>query len=118
MLQPKTEHIGKLDKWLRIQSKIVGVNESNEDEEAGWEDVVTCWGSIEDRQVSSGEEYRADQLTSFQNSTIVIRYRTDVTTKNRILSEGEIYNILTIAKVGRKRFLSLSTETGGQYQES
>jgi SPP1 family predicted phage head-tail adaptor len=98
---------------------MISTNESNEDEEIGWQDVVTVWASKEDISgVSSGEEYRAEKLTAYQNTIFKIRYRTDITTKLRLVCNGVNYGILEIAEDGRKRFLTVTAETGEEYQES
>lgn len=122
MLNVKQE-IGKLDKRLTIQQKVVGDNESNEDEESGWENIATSptvWGSIEDRVAgfgSGGEVFRGNELTAYQGVIIILRYRTDVTPENRIVCEGFTYDILAVAQIGRKRFLQITAETGRQYKE-
>lgn len=121
MLNVKQD-IGKLDKRLTFQQKIVGENESNEDEENGWENIATSptvYGSIDDRMggVASGEAYRGDQLTAYQGVSMVIRYRADITPLNRVVCEGFVYDILSIAQVGRKRFLQITAETGRQYND-
>jgi head-tail adaptor len=123
MLQPKSPQIGTFDKQLTIQQKVVGSNDSNEDEETGWENIATnpiVKGSIEDRLSgfgSGGEVFRGNELTAYQGVTINMRYRTDVTPTNRIVCEGFIYDILAVAQIGRKRFLQITAETGRQYQE-
>jgi SPP1 family predicted phage head-tail adaptor len=119
MLQHK-EIIGRLDYRITFQQKQVGENESNEDEEVGWENIdsnPTVWASKKESTVASGEEYRADKLTGFQNTVFVCRYRNDITVKNRIAFDGFAYDILSIQEVGRKRFLSIETETTGEEVE-
>jgi SPP1 family predicted phage head-tail adaptor len=120
MLSPvKDTEVGKLDVRITFQEKMISTNESNEDEEIGWQDVVTVWASKEDISgVSSGEEYRAEKLTAYQNTIFKIRYRTDITTKLRLVCNGVNYGILEIAEDGRKRFLTVTAETGEEYQES
>lgn len=115
MLSSK-EQIGKLDRRVTFQSKIVGENESNEDEETGWENIdtnPTVWASKNER--SGNEAYRADKLTDYMNVVFVCRYRNDITPKNRLVCDGIPYNILAVAEISRKRYLSIDCESGGEF---
>lgn len=112
------EQIGKLDRRITFQSKIVGDNESNEDEELGWENIdtnPTVWGS---KLIRGGNEtYRADKLTDYLSVEFVCRYRGDITPKHRIVCEGIPYNIITVEEISRRRYLSITTESGGEFIE-
>lgn len=115
MLQHK-ENIGRLDERITFQQKIVGENESNEDEEEGWENIETnptVWASKDER--SGNEAYRADKLTDYLTVEFVCRYRTDVTPKNRLVCRGVPYNILAIQEIGRRRYMSIQCESGGEF---
>lgn len=115
MLSSK-EQIGKLDRRVTFQSKIVGENESNEDEETGWENIdtnPTVWASKNER--SGNEAYRADKLTDYLNVVFVCRYRNDITPKNRLVCDGIPYNILAVAEISRKRYMSIDCESGGEF---
>lgn len=115
MLSSK-EQIGKLDRRVTFQSKIVGENESNEDEETGWENIdtnPTVWASKNER--SGNEAYRADKLTDYLNVVFVCRYRNDITPKNRLVCDGIPYNILAVTEISRKRYLSIDCESGGEF---
>lgn len=108
------EQIGKLDKRVTFQEIIIGQNASNEDEEIGWEDLFTTWAQVEEK--SGDEMYRADKLTDFKDSVFTIRYRTGITPKNRIVYNGFKWNILSILNGGRKGFLKITAESGGEYE--
>lgn len=113
------ENIGTLDRRITFQSKIVGSNESNEDEETGWEDIdnkPTVWASRDDK--AGNEMYAADKLTGFQDALFTIRYRSDINIQMRIVTEGVIYDIRSIQEVGRRRYLSIIAERGKEYVES
>lgn len=117
MLNSK-QNIGKLDRRITFQEKVVGSNESNEDEETGWtniDDDPTVWASKEERPVASGEEYRADKLTDYQHVTFVVRYRDDITPLLTVVYGTTRYNILSVQEVSRKRFLNIECESGGEY---
>ena len=110
------EQIGHFDRRITFQSKIVGENESNEDEETGWANVSsnpTVWAEKDERR--GNEVYRADKLTDYLSVFFTCRYRTDISPKNRLVSDGIPYNIIAITEISRKRFISIECETGGEY---
>ena len=109
------EQIGRLDRRITFQEKVVGDNESNEDEELGWENITnpTVWASKTIR--GGNESYRADKLTDYQTVEFVCRYRSDITPKHRVVCEGIPYNIITVEEVSRRRYLSIECESGGEY---
>lgn len=111
-----------MDYKITFQKKVIGANESNEDEEAGWEDIEdnpTVWASKNEKAVGSGEQYRADKLTAYQNAVFVCRYRSDISPQYRIICGGVKYNIVSPPQeISRRRFLSIETESGGEYVES
>lgn len=118
MLRHK-ENIGGMDERITFQEKIVGDNESNEDEEQGWQNIETnptVFASKTEKLVASGEEYRADKLTAFGNVIFICRYRTDVSAKNRVICRGIPYNIIAPPlEIGRRRFLQIECESGGEF---
>lgn len=118
MLQ-HNEIIGRLDKRVTFQQKIFTTDASNQHKVTGWEDVATnpeVWAQVDYK--SGSEDFQSDQLVAVKMASIGIRYRTDLTTENRVLVGSEIYDILTIIEVGRKRYLRLTCESGGQYKET
>lgn len=118
MLQSNV-NIGRLDRRITFQQRVVASNVSNEDEEAGWTDVVTVWAKRDEpgRQKTGDEEFRADKLTDYLNQVYSIRYRTDITPKLRIMDSGVRYDILSISEVGRKGYLKIEAVSGPEYQE-
>lgn len=111
--------IKDLDTLITIQEKVVGVNESNEDEETGWTDVASVHALRTDKAgVLSWEQYRADKLTDYLDSVFVIRYRTDVSPLNRLICNNVIYGIKAVGEFGRKRYLTITAESGGEFVES
>lgn len=111
------QHIGRLDRRITFQEKIVGDNESNEDEEEGWQNIAsnpTVWASKTER--SGGENYRADKLTDYDVVTFICRYRSDITAKHRVVCDDIAYNIISPPQeISRRRFLSIECESGGEF---
>lgn len=118
MLQSK-QQIGKLDRRITFQQKIVAVNASNEDEEAGWEDIdatPNVWCNVDEK--SGSESYRAEKLTAVTVAVFTVRHRTDLNEEMRILYNSRIYGIQAIIFDTRKGFLKITAESGGEYVES
>ena len=110
------EQIGRLDRRITFQEKVVGDNESNEDEELGWQNIATnptVWAS---KRIRGGHEsYRADKLTDYLSVEFIYRYRSDITPKNRIVCEGIPYNILTVEEISRRMYSMSECESGGEF---
>lgn len=118
MLQHK-EEIGKLDRRITIQKKITTTDASNQHLTTGWEDIATnpeVWAEVEEK--SGSEVFQADQLVGLTVAHFTIRHRTDVTIQNRIVYNSKYYDIQALLEVGRKRFLKIVCESGGQYKET
>lgn len=110
------QKIGPLDRRITFQQKVVGVNVSNEDEEAGWENILTTPTVWANKDESSGNEtYASDKLTGFQGVMFTCRYRTDIDISMRIVCGDLAYNIQSLVEIGRKGFLQIGTALGYQY---
>lgn len=119
MLQSK-EQIGKLDRRIIFEEKIIDENESNEDAETGWQEIATTpevWANVDER--SGTEEFKADQLNGVKLTNFTIRYRNDLNTKLRIVYGNDKYDIQTILPLDRNRYLKIVGTTGlTTYQET
>ena len=109
------EEIGKLDRKITIQLPIVGNNDSNEDEETGWDLFWRGWARVDEK--TGGEYYRDDKLTAITIADFYIRYQRGILEKMRIIYNSRIYNIKAIIFVDRKRFIKITAESGGEYVE-
>ena len=115
MLQSK-QQIGKLDKRITFQRKDIGTNESNEDVEAGWDNVVTVWAEVNERRGS--ESYQGDQLVANTTAAFTIRHRSGLDEEMRITYNGRKYDIQAILYESRKGYIEILAESGGKYVES
>lgn len=118
MLQSK-EQVGKLDRKITFQKKILGVNASNEDAETGWEDITPnpdVYANVEEK--SGSEAYRAEKLTAVTVAVFSIRHRTDLNEKMRIIYNSRKYDIQAIIFGARKGYLKITAESGGEYVET
>ncbi len=115
MLQSR-EQVGKLDRKITIQKPIFEANEVGNQVVTGWENLAsspTPWANVIEGY--GNEELQAQQIVGIKASTFTIRYRTDVSTEHRILHRDEVYNIRTMLEIGRKGYLKIVADSGGQY---
>ena len=112
----KPKEIGDMDRRATFQEKVIGANESNEDEELGWVNISTnptVWASRSDGRGS--EIFAAQKLTGFQGDSFITRFRSDIDIKMRIVCEDVAYNIISISEIGRRRYMEIVTESGYEY---
>jgi SPP1 family predicted phage head-tail adaptor len=76
-----------------------------------WSALVAVWADV---QFNRGREFfAARQLLAEKNAVIKIRYRSDVSSANRVVFNGQTYNIVdAVPEAGRKRYLFLYCSTG------
>lgn len=113
------ENIGRLDRRITFQQKVYGTDASNQKLITGWENISTTptvYAQVD--ELSGQEVIQAQQLTGLETASFLIRHRSDLTIENRIVYDGTYWDIHAIHQVGRKRFLKIVAESGGQYTES
>lgn len=109
MLQ-HNEQVGKLDRRITFQQKVYGTTKLDV---TSWEDIVTVWASADEK--SGSEPFEVEQQQAHTMTMFTIRFRSDITTENRIVYNSQYWDITSILEVGRKRFLHILAESGGQY---
>lgn len=78
---------------------------------ATWSTVSKLWGGIEPRR--GAERYFAHQVDERTTHKVTIRYRSDVTAKNRLLFGARVFNVRGVLNMDeRKRFMVLGCEEG------
>jgi len=118
MLQHK-EVVGALDRLITFEQAIYGTDESNQHKITGWEDIDS-YPEVYAKVVepTGMETFQGDQMVAVTTTSFTIRYRTDVTVQNRVVYNSKYYDIHAILEIGRRRFLKLTCESGGQYKET
>lgn len=113
------QSIGALDKRITFQEKIFTIDiDSNQKRIDGWQDILTTptvYAQVDEQ--AGNEVIQADELTGIKVNTFIVRYRNDITIEHRIIYNDGKFDIHSISEVGRKRFLRISAESGGQYTE-
>lgn len=90
---------GKLDRRVTIQRATTASNSFNEPIET-WADVATVWG--QQRPNRGNERFAAQEVAGSAVMTFQIRYRSDVTVKDRLSYDGRLWNILDVRELGRR----------------
>jgi SPP1 family predicted phage head-tail adaptor len=89
--------------WLRhrvtIQEKVV-TRDAYGEEDFTWADVLTVWGSIEPARGREFLQATAEQVT--YDTIIRLRYRDDITPENRILWNGQAYDVRSVVSILEK----------------
>ena len=102
----KNEKIGVMDREITIQRRTLEENAFAERVEV-FTDLLTVWAAVE-YPISRQDEQIADGLnltTSPVNFTI---RDTDITVKDRIVYDGDNYDIINIAQIGRNDRLKIT----------
>ena len=102
----KNEKIGVMDREVKIQRRTLEENAFAERVEV-FTDLLTVWAAVE-YPISRQDEQIADGLnltTSPVNFTI---RDTDITVKDRIVYDGDNYDIINIAQIGRNDRLKIT----------
>lgn len=98
----------KLDRRITIQRYGITYNADNEPIEA-WAPLATVWASV--NYVSDGEKVRAAEVGASITVRFQIRYSSDVAdvdAKDRVLFEGDVFDISGVKPLGRREGLEIS----------
>jgi len=115
MLQSKY-NVGSLDRRITFQQKVFSVDASNQKKITGWENISvnpTVYASVD--EVNGSEAIQAEQLNGLKTSTFIIRYREDLSSENRIIYNGEKFDMRPPLEIGRKQYLKIIAISGGKY---
>lgn len=96
MLQSKIRR-GEMDRSVTFIQKVIVDSDTNEDKISSWievDDNPTVAAKIED--LRGNDVVIADRLTYVQNTRATIDYRSDITTQNRMVLNGKVYEIVAV----------------------
>ena len=103
-------HAGLMRKRISIQH-IVKVSDGGGGWDADWVEIDKAWAYI--KPLSGTESLVGMQLEDAITHNIVMRYRSDVVPKNRVVYDGREFNIISAINVEeRDRWLQLRCEEG------
>jgi SPP1 family predicted phage head-tail adaptor len=101
---------GKMDRRVTIQSNTTSRNSYGEETDS-WSTLATVWAEV--RHLRGDEKFLAKAVTTEKVITVRIRYRSDVTTQNRLVWESNNYDITEVAEIGRREGLEITAERIG-----
>lgn len=101
---------GKLDRRITIRRATYTVNGYGE-EVPEWCNIDSVWA----RQLPSrgSERFAAQEIAATKMVTFNIRYRSDLTERDRIVFDGKEYNITSIREIGRRVGLEFDAVADG-----
>ena len=112
----KHDTIGRMDRRITIMQEIIEDGESNEDKVTGYEPVdnnPNPWARVVNEIGDTVVEQ--DRVKHLQQTIFFVRYRTDVTNKNKVVHNGKMYSVLSAIEDGEKR--KQRTKITGEYMK-
>ena len=103
---------GKLRHRVVIQEPVNNQNTETGSIESSWQDVATIWADV--YPLSAREFISAQSEQGEITTRITIRFRRNISNKNRILYEGKIFNIEGVLPdpVSGREYLTLPCSEG------
>lgn len=107
MLQAKDIRRGELDREITFIVATTTRGTSNQDKVTGWDEIAENPTVFARRRELPGVEIVVGgQLKFIQKTEFAVVYRTDITTRNRIVFEDKVYEIISITEsIQRKMYL-------------
>lgn len=97
---------GKLDRRVIIQRFTLIQGKFNDTQV--WSDHLTLWASKS--HMTEDEIFASNQTIAKRALVFEIRFHKDVTETDRLLFDGETYNIVGVSEIGRAEGLRLKCE--------
>lgn len=102
-----TVRAGERDRRIVLRRRVVS-QDSVGQEQGCWQEIGTPWAKVT-RSAPGTETDRADQRSAKQVVTFSIRYRAGLEPKDlRVDFDGEVYDVVDVAEVERRRELVLT----------
>ena len=100
--------IGNLNKRVTIQGRVVTQSTTGMEIET-WSDLDTVWACVQ--PIKGKEFWQAQQISSKLDMRVTIRYRSNVSTLNRLKYGNRYFDIVAVINTDeRNRFLTLMCE--------
>ena len=95
---------GALDRRVTLRGKISDANAYGEQIET-WIDIDTIWAQR--KELRGSERWEAQRVNPMVECKYVIRWRSDVTAKHRLVDGSRDYDIKAVLELGRHEGLEL-----------
>lgn len=99
--------IGALDRRLILQAPSE-IDDGAGGVTRGYAAATTLWASVTPLSMRGDSE--AERVGAVLRFRIVIRFRSDVTTRHRLIDGTHIYRIVAVRENGRRRFIEIDAE--------
>lgn len=99
-----------MDRTVTFIKKVIGSNSTNEDEITSWTEVTTDpTVSAKKIDMKGDTMVIAERQTYVQNTKFIVDHRTDLTTENRVVCEGKVYEIIALLdnNSGRETYIDV-----------
>lgn len=97
---------GQIDRRITIERNTPGRDAVGAETES-WTTLATVWAEV--RPAAGREFFDAQQVVAEAKVVFRIRYRSDVTAKMRVSYAGNLYDIHSVAELGRQEGLDIMT---------
>lgn len=98
-------NFGKMDRRVTIEKSTVTRNSKNEAVHS-WSTLVQVWAMKIEQ--SAKESWKSGTEQTQRKIIFIIRWRSDVSANNRVVFEGDVYDIIQEPReIGRKKGLEL-----------
>lgn len=101
---------GQFDRRIKILRQSVTLNDYNEPVET-YTHALTLWAQV--RYLKVDEIYDGESVRAMRYAKFMVRWRTDITDRDRIEHDGRTFKIIGIVERGRRELL----EVLGEYVE-
>ena len=98
---------GGFDRRIHILRQSTALSPSFEPQET-YAKAFSLWAKVFHERVS--EVYKNQGIQGVRTTTFTVRYRADITEKDRIEHENQVYKILGFMEMGRKEILEITTQ--------
>lgn len=107
MLQDRLR-AGEFDREIIILEPVYSVGSANSNHIDSWSPITNSVMMAKRTETKGTEVVVNDRLTFVQKTIFSIRYRSDVSTINRVRFDSVLYEIISVTETqGRRRFLDL-----------
>lgn len=98
---------GRLDRRVTLQRRAL-TRDVYGGEVPNWTDYATVWAGREDKR--GREEFEAGAVRGEAQAVFRLRHRPDVRVEDRVLDAGTIWDVISVAEVGRRDMLELAAK--------
>jgi SPP1 family predicted phage head-tail adaptor len=100
---------GRLDRLALLQQRTLAAPDAYGQKVASYSTLATVW--VDRKDITGREFYASAQVHADASTRFTLRYLSGLTSVNRVLCEGVIYDVLHVAELGRRDWLELTCKS-------